>query len=82
MCFEALEQTLRLRLVSGPVDKKFFFLSRNSLSHTVDLKGVSLRVSLLIHLHACKITPNTVFAVDLADNVKNNKTRGTVFFFK
>jgi hypothetical protein len=22
--FEALEQTLRLRLVSGPVDKKFF----------------------------------------------------------
>jgi hypothetical protein len=32
--FEALEQTLRLRLVSGPVDKKFFFLSRNSLSHT------------------------------------------------
>jgi hypothetical protein len=23
--FEALEQTLRLRLVSGPVDKKFFF---------------------------------------------------------
>ena len=33
--FEALEQTLRLRLVSGPVDKKFFFISRNSLSHTV-----------------------------------------------
>ena len=24
--FEAFEQTLRLRLVSGPVDKKFFFL--------------------------------------------------------
>ena len=23
--FEALEQTLRLRVVSGPVDKKFFF---------------------------------------------------------
>ena len=37
MHFEALEQTLRLRLVSGPVDKKFFFLSRNSLSHTVCL---------------------------------------------
>ena len=36
MHFEALEQTLRLRLVSGPVDKKFFFISRNSLSHTVD----------------------------------------------
>jgi hypothetical protein len=35
MRFEALEQTLRLRLVSGPVDKKFFFISRNSLSHTV-----------------------------------------------
>jgi hypothetical protein len=33
--FEALEQTLRLRLVSGPVDKKFFFISRNSLSRTV-----------------------------------------------
>ena len=33
--FEALEQTLRLRLVSGPVDRKFFFLIRNSLSHTV-----------------------------------------------
>ena len=32
--FEALEQTLRLRLVSGPVDRKFFFLIRNSLSHT------------------------------------------------
>ena len=32
--FEALEQTLRLRLVSGPVDKKVF-LSRNSLSRTV-----------------------------------------------
>ena len=25
MHFEALEQTLRLRLVSGPADKKFFF---------------------------------------------------------
>jgi hypothetical protein len=33
--FEALEQTLRLRLVSGPVDNNFFFLIRNSLSHTV-----------------------------------------------
>jgi hypothetical protein len=32
--FEALEQTLRLRLVSGPVDKKFF-ISRNSLSSTL-----------------------------------------------
>jgi hypothetical protein len=32
--FEALEQTLRLRLVSGLVDKKCF-LSRNSLSRTV-----------------------------------------------
>ena len=35
--FEALEPTLRLRVVSGPVDKKFFFISRNSLSHTVVL---------------------------------------------
>ena len=35
MHFEALEQTLRLRLVSGPVDKKFFLFSRNSLSRTV-----------------------------------------------
>jgi hypothetical protein len=33
--FEALEQTLRLRLVSGPVDRNFFFLIRSSLSHTV-----------------------------------------------
>jgi hypothetical protein len=33
--FEALEQTLRLRLVSGPVDKKFFFLMGNRLSRTV-----------------------------------------------
>jgi hypothetical protein len=33
--FEALEQTLRLRLVSGHVDKKFFLISRNSLSRTV-----------------------------------------------
>ena len=32
--FEALEQTLSLRLVSGPVDKFFFYLIRNSLSHT------------------------------------------------
>ena len=32
--FEALEQTLRLRLVSGPVDKKVFLMG-NSLSHTV-----------------------------------------------
>ena len=36
--FEALEQTLRLHLVSGPVDKKFFFLIRNSLSHTVCIR--------------------------------------------
>jgi hypothetical protein len=41
------------------------------------LKEASSRVSLLIHLHARKITPCTVFAV--ADNVKNNETRGTVF---
>jgi hypothetical protein len=33
--FEALEQTLRLQLVSGPVDRKIFFLIRSSLSHTV-----------------------------------------------
>jgi hypothetical protein len=33
--FEALEQTLRLHLVSGPVDKKFFFLMGNRLSRTV-----------------------------------------------
>ena len=32
--FEALEQTLRLRLVSGPADKKFFLMG-NRLSHTV-----------------------------------------------
>jgi hypothetical protein len=32
--FEALEQTLRLRLVSGPVDKKFFLMG-NRLSRTV-----------------------------------------------
>jgi hypothetical protein len=36
--FEALEQTLRLRLVSGPVDEKFFYLIRNSLSHTVSIR--------------------------------------------
>jgi hypothetical protein len=36
-----------------------------------------MRVSLLIHLHARKITACKVFAV--ADNVKNNETRGTVF---
>jgi hypothetical protein len=41
------------------------------------LKIAGLRVSLLIHLHARKITPCTVFAV--ANNVKNNETRGTVF---
>ena len=34
MRFEVLEQTLRLRLVSGPVDKKFFFLMGNRLSRT------------------------------------------------
>ena len=33
-----------------------------------------MRVSLLIHLHARKIRAYTVFAV--ADNVKNNETRG------
>jgi hypothetical protein len=33
--FEALEQTLRLRQVSGPVDKMFFFLMGNRLSRTV-----------------------------------------------
>ena len=43
----------------------------------LDLKGASSRVSLLIHLHARKITGCTVLAV--ADNVKNNETRGTVF---
>ena len=35
--FEALEQTLRLRLISGPVDKKI--LSRNSLSRTIYQRG-------------------------------------------
>ena len=40
-------------------------------------KVVGSRVSLLIHLHARKITQCTPFAV--ADNVKNNETRGTVF---
>ena len=37
--FEDLEQTLRLHLVSGPVDKKFFFSIRNSLSHTVCIRN-------------------------------------------
>jgi hypothetical protein len=31
---KAIEQTLRLRLVSGPVDKTFFSHMGNSLSHT------------------------------------------------
>ena len=43
----------------------------------LDLKGASLRVSLLIHLHARKITGCTILAV--ADSVKNDETRGTVF---
>jgi hypothetical protein len=38
--FEALEQTLCLRLVSRPVDKKFFLFSRNSLSRTVCVPAV------------------------------------------
>jgi hypothetical protein len=42
--FEALEQTLRLRLVSGPVDKKFFFLIRNSLYNTVCVHSCSIPV--------------------------------------
>ena len=42
MHFEALEQTLRLRLVSGPVDKKFFFLMGNRLSRTVCVHSVDL----------------------------------------
>ncbi len=37
LLFEALEQTLRLRLVSGPVNKQFFFLMGNRLSRTVDV---------------------------------------------
>jgi hypothetical protein len=41
------------------------------------LKIASSRVSLFRHLHACKITVYTVFAV--AGDVKNNETRGTVF---
>ena len=54
MRFEALEQTLRLRLVSGPVDKKFFFISRNSLSRTVyrTRRGVSSR-----NFAACQAQP-------------------------
>ena len=40
MHFEALEQTLCLRLVSRPVDKKFFLFSRNSLSRTVCVPAV------------------------------------------
>ena len=43
----------------------------------LDLKDTSSRVSLLIHLHARKIRTCTVFTV--ADDVKNNETRGTVF---
>ncbi len=49
MHFEALEQTLRLRLVSGPVDKKFFFIGRISLSRTVASEGVDLVETLLYH---------------------------------
>ena len=40
MHFEAFEQTLRLRLVSGPVDKFVFFISRNSLFRTVGTTAV------------------------------------------
>ncbi len=47
MRFEALEQTLRLRLVSGPVDKKFFFLMGNRLSRTVvGIRGGYARIYL------------------------------------
>ena len=56
MRFEALEQTLRLRLVSGPVDKKFFFISRNSLSHTVHVRvPTSEREGKLSNLRARRV---------------------------
>jgi hypothetical protein len=35
--FEALEQTLRLRLVSGPADKKFFLIIGSAPAPTVSL---------------------------------------------
>jgi hypothetical protein len=48
--FESLEQTLRLRLVSEHVDKKFFFLTGNSLSHTVcGVIHQKLRLELIQH---------------------------------
>jgi hypothetical protein len=46
VCFEAFEQTLRLRLVSGPVDKKFFFLVGNRLSRTV---GTRVSIHVLVY---------------------------------
>ena len=42
--FEAVEQTLCLRVVSGPVDKKVFLISRNSLSRTVGATGTAVPV--------------------------------------
>ena len=44
MHFEALEQTLRLRLVSGPVDKNFFCFGVSQKSASVVLVGIAVEL--------------------------------------
>jgi hypothetical protein len=62
--FEALEQTLRLRLVSGPADKKFFlimgsaptpteYLSEHSHDHSRASARFKIVVLLLVNFPYC-----------------------------
>jgi hypothetical protein len=68
------------RIYSYVVHAAWYELEPRAIEPAIfSLKIAGSRVSLLIHLHARKIISYTVFAV--ADNVKNNETRGTVFFF-
>ena len=64
MHFEAFEQTLRLRLVSGPVDKRFFIISRNSLSRTlaegIKYHEVCVRVTAVIGIRSLRRGASTL----------------------
>jgi hypothetical protein len=61
-------QIVCLAIVSGPVDKKFFFISRNSLSRTVALTESASRKK-SIYLQTLKVGANDRSAQELQNGL-------------
>jgi hypothetical protein len=64
--FEALEQTVRLRLVPGPADKKFFLIIGSAPTPTVGFQFQAVSVGVFGQVGGCADLMTGAAAADFA----------------